>query len=152
MKITEALAAEHTILLGMFDQIERALPAITAVGELKAMAGIIEGMLREHGDKETNLAYAALDHLLADKGKLNRMHQDHKELDGRLKLVYTAKTPTKARQLLLDVIVATREHFQCEERLLFPLLEEAMQVETLVKLGQAWMQRPASSPPSVSAN
>ena len=142
MKITEALIAEHTIFLGVFDQIERVLPSLATPVEVGTMASVIEGMLENHAQTERELAYLALDHVLAHNGELKRMHQDHHEIDDRLRKVQTAKTCAEARRLLKAAIVASREHFRGEESSVFPLLEKALQQETLIALGKNWMQRP----------
>jgi hemerythrin-like domain-containing protein len=145
MKITEALVAEHTIFLSVFDQIERVLPSLTTPAEVRTMASIVEGLLEGHAQTETNLAYLALDHALADNGELNRMHQDHHEIDDRLRKVHTANTCAEARRLLKLAITATREHFRGEERSVFPLLVKVLQEETLAELGQSWLQRPPAA-------
>ena len=147
MKITEALVAEHTIFLGVFDQIERVLPSLTTPMEVVTMARIIEGLLETHAQTETNLAYSALDHVLEHNGELKRMHQDHHEIDARLREVHTAGTVAQARRLLNTAITTSREHFRAEERSVFPLLEKVLQEETLIELGQNWLQRkPAPAP------
>jgi hemerythrin-like domain-containing protein len=143
MKITEALVAEHTIFLSVFDQIDRVLPSLTTPAEVRTMANVIEGLLEGHARTETNLAYLALDHVLAANGELKRMHQDHHEIDDRLRKVHAAKTCAEARRLLKLAITSTREHFRGEERSVFPLLEQVLQEETLAELGQAWMRRQA---------
>ena len=144
MKITEALVAEHTIFLGVFDQIERALPSLNTPAEGGTMARIVEGMLEGHAKTETDLAYLALDHVLAHNGELKRMHQEHQEIDDRLRKVHAAKTCAEARRLLKAALVTSREHFHGEERSVFPLLEKALQEETLTELGKSWMQRQAA--------
>jgi hemerythrin-like domain-containing protein len=141
MKITEALVAEHTIFLAVFDQIERVLPSLTTPAEVRTMANIMEGLLAGHAKTETNLAYLALDHVLADNGELKRMYQDHHEIDDRLRKVHTANTCAEARRLLKLALTSTREHFRGEERSVFPLLEQALQEETLAELGQTWLDR-----------
>ena len=141
MKITEALVAEHNIFLGVFDQIERVLPSLTTPTEVRTMACIVEGLLEGHARTETNLAYLALDHVLAHNGGLKRMHQEHQEIDDRLRKVHTAKTCAEARRLLKTAIISSREHFRGEERSVFPLLENSLQKETLLELGKSWMQR-----------
>ena len=144
MKITEALVAEHTIFLGVFDQIERALPSLNTPAEVGTMARIVEGMLEGHAKSETDLAYLALDHVLENHGGLERMHQEHYEIDGRLQKVRTAKTCAEARRLLKTAITFSREHFRGEEKNVFPLLEKALQDETLLELGKVWMERRAA--------
>jgi hemerythrin-like domain-containing protein len=143
MRITEALVAEHTIFLSVFDQIERVLPSLATPAEVRTMASIVEGLLEGHAKTETNLAYLALDHVLEHNGELKRMHQDHHEIDDRLRKVHTANTCAQARRLLKAAIVASREHFQGEERSVFPLLERSLGEETLTALGETWMQRVA---------
>ena len=146
MKITEALVAEHTIFLGVFDQIERALPSLTTPVEVMTMARIVEGLLEGHAKTETDLAYLALDHVQEQNGELKHMNQDHHEIDDRLHKVQTASTCAEARRLLKAAITATRDHFRGEERSVFPLLEKALQEETLTALGQTWMQRKPTLP------
>ena len=141
MKITEALVAEHTIFLSVFDQIDRVLPSLTTPAEVRTMANVIEGLLEGHARTETNLAYLALDHVLAANGELKRMHQDHHEIDDRLRKVHTANTCAEARRLLKLAITSTREHFRGEERSVFPLLEKVLRKETLAELGQTWLRR-----------
>jgi len=145
MKITEALVAEHNIFLSVFEQIERVLPSLTTPAEIRTMAKIVEGLLEGHAKTETNVAYLALDHVLADNGELKRMHQDHHEIDDRLRKVHTANTCAEARRLLKLVLMSTREHFRGEERSVFPMLEKALQEETLAELGQSWLQRQAEA-------
>jgi hemerythrin-like domain-containing protein len=141
MKITEALIAEHTIFLGVFDRIERALPSLTTQAEVRTMASIVQGMLEDHAKRETDLAYLALDHMLENNGELKRMHHDHHEIDDRLQRVHQAKTCAEARRLLKAAIVGSREHFRAEERSVFPFLEKALQEDTLTELGEPWLQR-----------
>jgi hemerythrin-like domain-containing protein len=144
MKITEALVAEHTIFLSVFDQIERVLPSLTTHSEVRTMASIVEGLLEGHAKTETNLAYLALDHVLEENGGLSRMHQDHHEIDDRLRKVHTARTCAEARRLLKLALLSSREHFRAEERSVFPLLEKVLQKQTLTDLGKGWMQRQAA--------
>lgn len=144
MKITEALVTEHTIFLRVFDQIEKALPSLTTQAEVGTMARIIEGMLEGHAKSETELAYLALDHVLAQKGELKRMHQEHHEIDDHLRKVQAAKTCAEARRLLKLAITVSREHFRAEEKSVFPLLEKALQPETLHELGRTAIERQAA--------
>ena len=144
MKITEALVAEHTIFLTVFDHIERVLPSLTTQTEISTMASIVEGLLEAHAKTETNMAYLALDHVLEQNGELKRMHQDHHEIDARLREVHKANTCAESRRLLKAVLAGCREHFQLEESNVFPLLERVLQEETLPELGQTWLERPAA--------
>ena len=150
MKITDALRAEHTIYLGVFDQIERVLPSLVSLTEIRTMATVVEGLLHGHATRETDLAYLALDHALANKGKLDTMHQEHQEIDERLRKVQRASTSAEGRRLLKAAITASREHFRMEEKSIFPLLERVLQPETLLELGRTWMPAKRDAAPATA--
>ena len=78
------------------------------------------------------------------------MHQDHHEIEGSLKAVQTAGTCAQARRLLKAALAASREHFQGEERHVFPLLERILKPETLTQLGDVWLQRLEEAPERAS--
>ncbi len=139
---------EHAVFQSVFERIERALPACTTLPQLRAMAGIVEGLLGPHGESETNLAYAALDHALAERGQLDRLHQDHQEFDAALQGVQRARSSLEARQLLKAILGLTREHFRYEERELFPMFEQVLSDEVLTELGAAWIQRRTEAQPA----
>jgi hemerythrin-like domain-containing protein len=145
MKITETLVTEHRIFLGVFEQIDRLLPDVRTVAEIRRLACLVEGLLERHGGNETELAYLALDHVLQDKGRLDRLHQEHQEIDGRLREVQTAPNCATARRLLGSALSAARDHFQFEERFVFPLLEATLAPGTLAELGADWRQRAEAS-------
>lgn len=136
VNITEVLTTEHAVFLTVFDQIERALPKLKRLEEAKMLAGLVEALLQDHGDAETNLAFVALDHALDQKGQLNRLHQDHDEIDDRLRRVKTVTKLPDARRLLKAALLASRQHFRREERTIFPLIEKMLQKETLAELGK----------------
>lgn len=139
--ITDVLVTEHRVFLTVFNQVERALPKLNTLAEAKLLGTLVEGLLHDHADAETNLAFAALDHVLEEKGQLDRMHQDHDEIDARLKQVQTTRDLAEGRRLLKAALKASREHFRHEEEKVFPLLEQVLRRETLGNLGDTWMQR-----------
>jgi hemerythrin-like domain-containing protein len=55
--------------------------------------------------------------------------------------VQKARRAKKARQLLLALIVSCRQHFDKEERIVFPMAEEILKSKTLTELGQTWMDQ-----------
>ena len=125
----------------MFDQIERVLPKLDSEAAVKMLGTMVEGLLHDHADTENNMAYTALDHVLAQKGELDRLYHDHKEIDVRLKSVQTARSVAEARELLKAALAASREHFRHEEREVFPLMQKVLKPEMLGALGDTWLQR-----------
>jgi hemerythrin-like domain-containing protein len=146
MKITEILVAEHRIFLSVFDQIERTLSGVTTLPEARMLARLVEGMLESHAGTETELAYLALDHVLQDKDQLDRLHEEHHEIDTSLHLVHLAGDVARARLMLQTALGASRRHFAFEEQSVFPLIESALQSETLAGLAATWMQRFEAQP------
>ena len=138
--ITKILIMEHAVFCDVFDQIERILAGTKSADEVKALASVVEGLLVSHAETETNLAYSALDHALADKGSLDRLHQDHHEIDDQFQRIHRTTNPAEAQRLLKKALLATREHFQREEKIIFPVLEKTLQPDTLRSLGGKWME------------
>jgi hemerythrin-like domain-containing protein len=139
--ITEALIMEHAVFCEVFDQIERVLAGSNSATEVQLLASVVEGLLRGHGETETNLAYSALDHALADRGALDRLHQDHHEIDDHFKRIHRTTEPAEAQLLLKKALAATRDHFRREEKTVFPVLEKTLLPETLRTLGRKWTER-----------
>jgi hemerythrin-like domain-containing protein len=139
--ITQALITEHAVFTTVFNTIEHQLPGLRTVDEVKLLGALVESLLREHGATETDLAYAALDHALDHEGRLNKLHEEHHEIDARLRQVQAAATLTEAQHLLKLALRATRKHFKREERNVFPLLEQMLRTETLAQLGGGWMEQ-----------
>ena len=143
--ITEALVLEHAVYREVFDQIERVLAGSQSASEVKLLASVVEVLLIGHGKTETDLAYSALDHALADRGALNQLHQDHHEIAGQFKPIHRTTDPAKALRRLKQALAATREHFRREEKIVFPVLEQTLQPDTLGALGSQWRERHSGS-------
>ena len=139
-EIIESLISEHGVFEQVFDQMERLLPKVKTPAEVKLLAAIVEGLLAKHGETEKNLAYAALDHILEEDGRLNRLHQDHREIDQHFNRVHLADSLPEAQSLLLKALMATREHFRREEEVIFPFMQSVLQPQTLQALGAARTQ------------
>ncbi len=141
--ITDSLTSEHALFCRLFDEIGHLLPDVQTVGEVRLLSRLVEGVLSHHADVEQNLAFAALDHALAEKGELNRLHQDHQEIDSCLRDAASAPEFKVAVRLLKAGLKASREHFHREERLLFPLFEKVFAPTTLMALGAGTPTKPS---------
>lgn len=146
MRITDILMVEHTVFRAMFDEIERALRKSATIAEVRVFARTLTVLLRQHGESEQNLAYTALDHMLKEKGQLNRLFTEHREMDSRFEQAQAAADFAEASRLLRASMAMSREHFRYEEQTLFPLINTVLQDESLEKLGAAWKQKRAVMP------
>jgi hemerythrin-like domain-containing protein len=139
MKITEALFAEHLVFHHMFDYLEATLPMVRTLGELKALARLMETMLRDHSATEDDLFLGPLEHCFEQIGQREMFHREHEEIDANLKKVQESKNLARAREILLSAVSYSRRHFDKEERIVFPMAEKVLKPETLDELGEAWM-------------
>jgi len=141
MKITDILLAEHIVFHNVFDHIERALPQLKTLGEVKALASLLESLLRGHSRTEDDLVFAPLEHCLEQLGQRDGFEEEHQEIDASLVRVRQAKQLAVARRLLHRAVAYSRHHFDREERIVFPLAEKVMKPETLAELGKTWLQQ-----------
>jgi hemerythrin-like domain-containing protein len=82
-----------------------------------------------------------LEHCLEQIGQSETFHEEHDEIDAQLADVQKARGPKQARDLLLRAVLRSREHFDKEERIVFPLAERLLKAKTLSSLGGEWMKR-----------
>jgi hemerythrin-like domain-containing protein len=144
MKITEALAAEHVVFHNLFDHLEKTVPRIRTLAQLRSLAALLEAMLEVHSVTEDQLLMEPLEPSLAQIGQHENFHAEHQEIDAGLDRVRTARRLAEARRFLLRAVLASRRHFDREERIIFPLAERLLSAKTLESLGHRWeLQRKA---------
>jgi len=141
MKITEALFAEHLVFHNMFDHIEVAAPKLKTLAEVKALAALMESLLKSHSDTEDEMFIGPLEHCFEQIGQRDAFLEEHQEIDISLKNVQVTRDFKKARQLLLSAVAYSRRHFDKEERIVFPLAERVLKNKTLTALGQTWIEQ-----------
>jgi hemerythrin-like domain-containing protein len=137
MTITELLRTEHAAFNAILDEIETALPSAATLGELRILVNLIAGFLQQHGHKEEEILCPALDQMQGQRGQMEELTQEHGELDQQIRQVAKNRDLKNARQQLGQLIQAVRQHFDHEERQLFPLAEEVLLAENLAALGSA---------------
>jgi hemerythrin-like domain-containing protein len=138
MKITDAFTGEHAVIYAQLDYLEEAVPAARTLGEIKAMAGVLEAALRSHAALEDQLLFDGLEPGLDQMGKLEKVHHEHDAICAGLERVRESRTKKDAQRRLLNVVHLTRKEFDLEDRILFRLAEELLREATLIKLGRAW--------------
>jgi hypothetical protein len=108
----------------LFDEIDHLLPDVRTVAEVRLLGRLVEAVLTQHANVEQNLAYAALDHASAEKGKFKQMYQDHEEIDECLHHARLATEFVEAVRFLRAGLASSQEHFRREEETVFPLFEK----------------------------
>jgi hemerythrin-like domain-containing protein len=141
MKITDILLAEHMVFHNVFDHIESRLPGLKTLTEVKALAELMENLLRAHGQAEEELVFAPLEHCLEQIGQRDTFENEHHEIDESLLKVKSARQLAVARRLLSASVLASRKHFDHEERIVFPMAERVLKAKTLSELGTEWLRK-----------
>jgi hemerythrin-like domain-containing protein len=141
MKITDALLAEHVVFHHLFDHVERIVPRLKTGAEVRSVAALVESLLKAHSDVEEKLLIEPLDHCLEQIGHCDTFHQEHHEIDENLKLAQSARNLKQSRACLLAAVIASRKHFDKEERIVFPLAEKVLKSRTLTDLWTSWNER-----------
>ena len=141
MKITEILVAEHVVLHNLFDHLEQTAPRLKSLAEIKSLSAAMEVLMCAHAKTEDDLLIEPLEHCLAQIGQSETFHEEHDEIEAEMAQVQKARGAKQARELLLKAVLRSREHFDKEERIVFPLAERVMKAKTLSNLGQEWMKR-----------
>ena len=141
MKITDALFAEHVVFHNMFDHVEVTAPKLNTLAEIKCLGAIVEILLRAHSQTEDQLFIGPLEHCFEQIGQRETFHEEHEQIESNLELIQKATRLKPARSLLLAVVVASRKHFDKEERIVFPMAERVLNSRTLTALGQTWKEQ-----------
>ena len=141
MKITEALFAEHLVFHNLFDHIEASVPRMKTLAEVKAIAALTEAILKAHSDTEDALFLGPLEHCFEQIGQRDGFLEEHLEMDGTLRQVQKATRLNQARQLLLQAVAHSRQHFDREERIVFPMAEQVLKSGTLRELCRSWREQ-----------
>jgi hemerythrin-like domain-containing protein len=141
MKITDAFIAEHAVIHTQLDHLEHAVPAAATLGEVKAMAALLDAALRPHAEAEDELLFNGLEPGLDQMGKLEKVQHEHDAICKGLEQVQSARTKKEAQRKLLSVVHLTRKEFDLEDRIIFRMAEELLRDETLDRLGKTWARK-----------
>jgi hemerythrin-like domain-containing protein len=141
MKITDVLRAEHAVFHNLFEHIETAVPRLKNLAEVKALAAVVETLHGPHSKIEDDLFIEPLEHCFDQIGQSETFHAEHRQIEAALARAHHAKTLKEAKRILLGAIAACRQHFDKEERIVFPMAERILKAKTLSELGEAWLRR-----------
>lgn len=141
MKITDVLRAEHAVFHNLFDYIEVAVPKLKTLAEVKALAAVVAKVHEPHARTEDDLFMEPLEHCFDQIGQQETFHEEHEHIEDALAKALAARNVKDAKRILLGAIAASRDHFDKEERIVFPLAERVLKAKTLSELGQTWLRR-----------
>ena len=138
MQITKALLAEHVVFHNMFDHLERIIPALKTSEEVKALSSLVTAMMKDHSTIEDQLLIEPMEHCLSQLGQEENFHEEHDKIDDALVAIQDVCDADTGKELLLKAVHLAREHFDKEDRLVFPLAEQNLSEASLLELGRRW--------------
>jgi hemerythrin-like domain-containing protein len=142
MKITDAFLGEHGVFYAEFEHMEEMLAGEPTLRSVQEAAALLASALKPHADMEDELlfgpALALLDHR---HEALGLMHDEHEEVERHLVAVRDATRAPVAAEMLGRAIELARDHFLKEERVTFPLAEQLLGEEELLRRGAEWAAR-----------
>lgn len=141
MKITEVLMAEHAVFHNLFDHIERTVPRLKSLGEVKSLAALVDKVMAPHSKTEDDLFIEPLEHCFEQIGQNETFHAEHRRIEETLAQVQKARRLKDAKKILLNAMAASRDHFDKEERIVFPMAERVLKTKTLSDLGEEWLRK-----------
>lgn len=141
MKITEILMAEHAVFHNLLDHIEVTAPKLKTLAEVKSLGTILSKLTAPHSRTEDDLFIAPLEHCFDQIGQKETFHHEHDLIEQTMEKVQNAKDLKTAKRLLLGAVAATRNHFDKEERIVFPMAERILKARTLTELGKEWLKQ-----------
>jgi len=141
MKITDVLRAEHAVFHNLFDHIEAVLPGVRSLAEVKSLATIMEKLTGPHSRTEDELLIDPLESIFDQIGHKETFHQEHELIEATLAKTHKARDLKSAKMYLLGAVVASRKHFNKEERIVFPMAERVLKAKSLSDLGETWLRR-----------
>ena len=141
MKITDVLRAEHAVFHDLFDHIEATVPRLKTLGEVKALAAVVDRVHAPHSKTEDALFLEPLEPYFDQMGQRETFHAEHEHIEAALAKVQKARTLKDAKKILQNAIAASRKHFNKEERIVFPMAERILKAKTMTELGVQWLNR-----------
>ena len=105
------------------------------------MTTVVETLLAPHTKTEDDLFMEPLEHCFDQIGQQETFHDEHELIETELAKIHKTRDIGSAKKILLGAVTAAREHFDKEERIVFPLAERILKAKTLSELGQLWLNR-----------
>jgi hemerythrin-like domain-containing protein len=140
MRITDAFLGEHGVFYAQFDHFERALED-DDLECVKRRAALIACALEPHAHLENELLFDPIESRVGETAVLDVMRQEHEDIEAALHAIQATADLDEAKQLLVQMIEAARDHFGKEEAMAFPLAEEVLGDNELRVLGHEWAER-----------
>jgi iron-sulfur cluster repair protein YtfE (RIC family) len=141
MKITDAFLGEHAVFYAQLDHLDGSIPGANSLAQVKSQGAMLAAALVGHAHLEEELLFTALERHIGPMGPLAVMRMEHDEIESALARLPKIQNLAEAQSLLLHAIQVARDHFAKEEQVLYPIAEQALDIDTRTRLGRQWAER-----------
>ncbi|MBI4392938.1 MAG: hemerythrin domain-containing protein [Euryarchaeota archaeon] len=139
--VTDALRGEHGVLRALLDYAERAIPVADDMEQIRVIANVLDALLVSHADLEDALLLIPMRSKIGGDRSIGVFMQDHREIQSGIAKAATGADLIAAKASLNSVLGLARDHFEREERMLFPSADETVEKEESSRLAGEWAQR-----------
>jgi hemerythrin-like domain-containing protein len=144
IKITDALVGEHGPLYAQLDRLAQVTDG--SVDAIRSCSELLAAGLASHAQLEDTLLFAALEQRTGRDSLLEGMYEDHQQVDALLSELAGVDESQRAHSLATRLVALARNHFAKEEKAVFPLAEQVLGEDELVRLGEEWEYRRLDTP------
>lgn len=142
MNIVDALLGEHGVLYAEIDYLEGTLGDAQAVADVQASLAFLAAGIQSHSHLEDELLFESVErHLGAENGVVRSMRRMHADIDATFEWLQEATDLDTAREIASSAAALAREHFSAEGEVCFPLAEDTVPRDRLLRLGETWAER-----------
>ena len=138
MKLTDALLGEHAVIYELFAYLRDTILVSDDVRDIRGAVPVLERLLGSHARVEENLLFPRLEPHLGETGPLAIMRCEHSEIIDLLEIARQETDIAALKSVIGRLLDLAHNHFQKEERVLFPIAQEFLDEATLTWLGDEW--------------
>lgn len=138
MKLTDALLGEHGVLVDMLGELDGLTSRAESAHEVAVAVEVPAAALLQHAKVEDELLFPALEAVAGKQGITTAMRAEHVEIDALVARVRSASSLEECLRALDELLEKTREHFEKEEQILFPMIEREIGDTRLEALAEKW--------------
>ena len=139
MKVTEGLLTEHRLLKILATQLESAAESKGELPMLVGAASMLQKALIDHSRVEDDGLFARLEAAMGGGGgPVAVMRADHEQIEGMLGEIADGTNRDQVARTVREVVGLTRDHFDKEENILFPMAEQVLDEKVLEDLSAPW--------------
>jgi hypothetical protein len=140
VKLTDTLLGEHGAFRMLFSTIEKLANTSGDLAQIEGALAALTAEIRTHATFEEEILFPALLPFLEGDELIAEIQAEHHEIRDGLKQIENAQHIEHAVNAVRLTFAVTRQHFEKEEQVLYPLARQLLHEEALSGPGDAWAE------------